>query len=1029
VPTVSLPALVTAYRKAKVDLFYSSDPRRLELAAYETDLADRLAILMARIEGADEGWIADPSFLGDFTFAPKKLSSPPDRRASFWSDRALSWQTLTGHADESPVAEFRLMSKCSIDFHVFSTVWLLEVGGQLDGQLDASAMGSRLRRGQQGAPNYLGSGSYLPYLPGYESWRDGGLRAMTQALDESRNVVALTADVTSFYHRLEPSFLLDERYLADVLGVELTQEQTKLTHLFVAALRAWAGLVGNQTGWRASGLPVGLPASATVANLALAELDVFMADRVAPLYYGRYVDDLMLVVEDDGALGEPDALWKRLVDLGEGLLTNAPLTEDGTVLLDRAVRFVPSYLSDSVVAFENSKNKTFHLSGRTGRTMIESIRKSLRERSSEWRALPSEPSRVDRIAPAIASVLSQDGVDAVTLRDADRISIRKHAFAVRLRNFEAYERTLPPAAWAEQRREFFNTVCDQVLTLPVFFELATFLPRLIALAGSCADHQALAALNSALAQLPAQVRATCRIEVPSFRRPPEPDQLEDLAYTLEVAGPPDPAAGHVIDRWVSHLINQSLEELASSVRERLPATALAPILRPLRSLVVERPIAFPGSALLEVQHRQLARRDLAHRPYRWGLMRLPLGDRVRPARRSDVPLEPVRVEGLDLLVANLHGQRGGRRDGLRGSDNAGLAFATRPPSLSELHLALRSPPRGHYGVVDGQLIARILHALRGWFAPPATEVEVRSDWPTVVHVRSGRHDRPVRIALAMLGLDPKNVYAAATGAPILTPERFGELHDLFDAVVRLRPSPDYLVLPELALPPPFFEELARALSRSGISLIAGIEHQELKPGQLVNQVWASLCIGGFPNSAVPYHQDKQTPAIPEQRRVLLKVKKPLIPQHRWSEPSVVAHGEFRFGMLICSELTNIHYRSHLRGAIDALIVPEWNQDLHWFEALVESAAMDLHAYVAQANTLGYGDTRLRAPAAKVWARDVVRLKGGRHDYVVVGEIDYDGLRCFQTKYEGVLSGPKKQDRKTLKPLPDGFLIDPGRKRP
>ena len=91
-------------------------------------------------------------------------------------------------------------------------------------------------------------------------------------------------------------------------------------------------------------------------------------------------------------------------------------------------------------------------------------------------------------------------------------------------------------------------------------------------------------------------------------------------------------------------------------------------------------------------------------------------------------------------------------------------------------------------------------------------------------------------------------------------------------------------------------------------------------------------------------------------------------------------------MLICSELTNIAYRAHLRGAIDALFVPEWNQDLHWFEALVESTSLDLHAYVAQANTLGFGDTRLRAPMKEIWDRDVVRLKGGSHDYFVVGEI-------------------------------------------
>ena len=120
-------------------------------------------------------------------------------------------------------------------------------------------------------------------------------------------------------------------------------------------------------------------------------------------------------------------------------------------------------------------------------------------------------------------------------------------------------------------------------------------------------------------------------------------------------------------------------------------------------------------------------------------------------------------------------------------------------------------------------------------------------------------------------------------------------------------------------------------------------------------------------------------------------------------------------MLVCSELSNIAYRSALRGRIDAILVPEWNQDTETFNDLVKSAAMDIHAYIVQCNDRQYGDSRIRAPYKDSWKRDLVRIKGGKNDYFVIGEIDIRSLRQFQSSHRSPI-GP-------FKPVPDGFDID------
>ena len=161
-----------------------------------------------------------------------------------------------------------------------------------------------------------------------------------------------------------------------------------------------------------------------------------------------------------------------------------------------------------------------------------------------------------------------------------------------------------------------------------------------------------------------------------------------------------------------------------------------------------------------------------------------------------------------------------------------------------------------------------------------------------------------------------------------------------------------------------------------------------------------------------YRQDKQRPALHEELELQRLAGLEMKPDKVWKTPPIIQHGDLRFSMLICSELTNIRYRADLRGKVDALFVPEWNPDTETFNALVESAALDVHAYIIQCNDRQYGDSRIRAPYKDSWNRDVLRVKGGVTDYCVIGEIDVQALRQFQSS--------QRSPGKPFKPVPDGF---------
>src|SRR5690606_8166115 len=207
--------------------------------------------------------------------------------------------------------------------------------------------------------------------------------------------------------------------------------------------------------------------------------------------------------------------------------------------------------------------------------------------------------------------------------------------------------------------------------------------------------------------------------------------------------------------------------------------------------------------------------------------------------------------------------------------------------------------------------------------------------------------------------------------------RYTRLCRLLDDVLSNPQKSRYVILPELALPAPWFMRVAHKLRGRGISLISGIEYlHNRKKSTVHNQVWAALTYDGlgFPSRLI-VRQDKQQAALHEERELYdlagLALK-PARPFHK-NCPTIIEHGDLRFAMLICSELTNIRYRAALRGKIDALFIPEWNQDTESFNALVESAALDIHAYIIQCNDRQYGDSRIRAPYKDRWKRDILRV--------------------------------------------------------
>lgn len=985
----SLKDLGMAYRKAKVDLYYTTLPPLTRISEYESNLVGNLNSLRERLNGVDESWLNDPEFLGGWTVTAKSLDrldqNQGDSESTVFSDANREWDVIQKAGSGCCTARLRLMANVSIDFHVLSALWISEVGHKFDNALSDNAYGSRLRRTANDKFNKLSLGSFKPYLRPFKQWRDSGIVAMKQALDDGKSIAALTADIASFYHELQPDFALGSEF-QDICGVALDNKRSRLNRLFITALNNWTRVTPAR-----KGLPVGLPASAVLANMALIELDRVIERECSPIYYGRYVDDILLVLENHQDFTSISEIWRWLFKRAPKLLGWSDTEGDA--------QFKPNYLHNSKVVFKNSKNKAFILNGASGRTLVDSIEQQIHQRASEWRSLPELPGDVAHVATALASATQSDGETADNLRKTSSMSRKRAGFAIKLRDYEAYARDLDPDAWVQHRHAFFDAVIEHIIVPDAFFDLCTYIPRVIRMATACEDFDWLGKIVERIGSLLEIIDEHCAVH---------------LSAGTEVSKPTAYSESDLMSRWRQQLFRSFEENIAAAMPMRVSRAGKSKW-AVFEKFAVDR---FPDPrirSLREIQewHMALYCCDLAQTPFRFiGLPKemvsgsaLPFKKQLSNFSDGEEPIAREVFEGCEVLA---------RWTRLKTPLPRAFLFATRPYSMPELYIVAGRKALTEKGIAEFSVI---LLALRG-FSPGSSMPTVSKTGNVIVPL--DEKDEKVSVAVTSWQTRPDSIVAAITKRSDPDDRRYSRLNRLINDVISRPLGASYLVLPELAMKPRWFVRTALKLQGRRISLITGIEYLHARRRQVRNQVWAALSHDGlgFPSMYV-YMQDKQIPALHERSELNRLAKIEMQPAERWASPPVVEHGDFHFALLVCSELTNIAYRASLRGEVDAVFVPEWNQDIGTFNSLVESAALDIHAYIIQCNDRTYGDSRIRSPSKDSWKRDILRVRGGREDYCVSAEIDIHALRQFQSSYFSP-DGP-------FKPKPDGFRMSHARK--
>lgn len=299
----------TAYRKLKSYVYYDKTDLRLRerLAKFECSekFSDKLKTVQ---EVADSDapsrdkrfkqWLARVGF----RVVPKKLRSVGVAE-SVTADASGKFITNVTSASVIDVDAVNYFFDGPIELHLIAVLWLMREGRHLDARFLPECCGSRL------SPTLSDEHDqslqlFTKYHEQYSRWRDSGIRKAKQLLvEERRNVAILGLDLQEYFYRVDIDF--DELDAAlNVAGAETGVGSLlpcinaigKAYHSCIAPLLARTHVDLPES---LVGLPIGLCSSLVIANWYLQGFDTEVLKAVRPAYYGRYVDDILLVVPTD----------------------------------------------------------------------------------------------------------------------------------------------------------------------------------------------------------------------------------------------------------------------------------------------------------------------------------------------------------------------------------------------------------------------------------------------------------------------------------------------------------------------------------------------------------------------------------------------------------------------------------------------------------------------------------------------------------------------------------------------------------
>ena len=988
-----------AYKKLKASVYGDKAQTilRRQIAEYETDgdIEERISIMAESIckdfeKYQEEAILQNMSI---FSF-PKKISNMVSK-----NDKGV----IVNAPPKVKIDSLNYFIDLPVEGHILGILWVMEIGSILDSELYEKSYGNRLRkefRDEEKHGNGLSPHLFKRYFAEYELWWNKALDSAKSLMNENKDALILCMDLSKFYYSV--SFTEEdfsdmfkkyedriETMNAESLGnADYCYNVVKPLNKFVFnVLKDYGRKLCSRMKEHVADeqcLPIGFSPSCILSNYKLKNMDCAILDRLSPTYYGRYVDDLLIVLSVDKISKIREIIQKENNEIKLSTVLKLYFGREKSSTKNRIYFVNNEHKSKNVRIYIDNKKTNFKInadkvqcfyfySERTD-ALIDAFKKHLSENTSGFNLMPEESTdmeKIDRIYNLRRTEVSKfRGVENIEISKLELSKLigkqmvtsnitKEHNHPFLKSSLKIFDESVILDNYALWENMFtyyvINDECDYIIEFT----------KLI-----------LNSLNNLYVE--------------------EENDYDKNIKTMNVT---------LMNHFISSL-SRALSLRVGNYTKKFLTRLSEELLR------------------LEIKHNWFKTDDareqiekLYVKFYKSGYF-----------NRSLTPALILR--GLEIDEKNMDVK-------LYRLDDVVSLYRVAPKDA-------RACKFGYYPLVISPFDIKILKSLfcmmdgdstnsekNGWgqisqdycsinFDQTKTKCTLLDDAVCYVERGSGANGRCCAIKVGNIKNEKQNRFKIAiantnaikdelknvlTGELNRSLKRYNYLTNVVNQAIK--ENADILILPETYVPFDWLKLLSK--KSKNMAIITGVEHLKFED-KIYNLTATILPFRGdaYKYSFLEFHN--KVHYSPAEEELIEGYRCQPVRGERYE---IFCWKDIWFAPYCCYEITSIRDRSLFRTLADLIVVVECNRDVNYFGSIMESLSRDLHCYCAQVNSSIYGDSRITQPTDSE-RRDIVRTKGGRNHTVIVDTIDLDDLRDFQLKEHSL----QKEDNRFKYTPPD-----------
>ncbi len=984
-----------AYKKLKSSVYYDKTQTILRdnLVQYENDIGDinkHLEGLAELFSDAEERNKLIEDILSTVTYYvfPKKLRLDN-------SDMIMNYSK-----SEIEVEDNQYFIDMDIRGHILGVLWLMLIGYCVDQEIYEHSYGNRIRRNLYNElseePTYS---PYLfePYFQQYESWRDKAMDEAMHCLDSGQDVVVLTMDFKRFFYSVDISEeLMDKLY--EVADIEDDERLRTINRFVYQVISRYADEFDEFNGLRI--LPIGFLPSNVLANYALRNFDQAILDGWNPIYYGRYVDDVIIVDKIESC----SDLYKKSKEnqlKAENIITffleqcsgwkglNGIKCKNGRnyALLQKKKDelgidnykcsfclnkiYNPTEGDRSEIVVQNDKVKIFYFRSGESDALLTCFKETIAKNKSEFRHMPEDE-----------AVFQKDDYSGIyDLQNNETINKFRGIIGISVDKFELSKllgkHLRIGGLITDEKETGLEKEISKVFNPKVIIENYNVWEKVIEI---LVVNESYDSLKNFIGKVAATIKNLLYVNEDILRNEKKTLYLYlysslcralALVWGAHIDGLVNVICKCVGDEWellgISSLTMTLQRKAYCSTRmiDKSVMPIFVDMLKMDEIFQAKEDVNLTNFSQMIGYCKEKWEDGYLYYPFLMTMYDFSMMSCIEELKKTESPFsDPEKMYEMQIqgyIESNYHTHK--------------YNINQKVLQVNQFKVKIDSGKSNYLITVD-----------------------------------NGNKDK-LKLAIANVRLKHDNFERVVKENPDRSYKRYKHVSRIINGAID--EHADMIIMPESFIPFEWLSTVARTCARNNLALVTGVEH--VKIGNKVFNLTAVILPYNDQmnkNAYISFHLKTHYAPAEKQEINGYRLKEVLgshYELYKW-------YGCY-FPVYCCYELTSIIERSMFQSYADFLVAIEWNRDVNYYSNILESLSRDIHCYCVQVNSSNYGDSRITKPS-KTETKDIIRTKGGINSTILIDEIDIAKMRDFQLKeYE------LQAMDKSFKPTPPGFDPD------